>query len=508
MDTILPLDRCLHPTKVIEADGVHFYPCGHCLACKKAYHTRWRQRLIHELQTPNTYPLFITLTYSNEHLPLVSIDPSTNEIKSISYTKFGSGSDWNKFRRLKCSEYFYNRFGRQWYYLSDHDYTKDFPHYVVSRVNDNIIYDKTYTFGICLRKDVQDFIKRLRSGLSRNPSFKYNDTSFTYFICSEYGPQTHRPHYHGILFFRNYEVAQYCNDTFIARCWRKSDKCSNSEREPISKPITFSKGVASYVSKYVTCDTPLPSILDNPLFRPFHLQSNSTPIGSNALSYSDIFDKVQKGDILYHSKFYVKKSCEFVSVDLPYPSSVWSRVFPRFLFEQSLSDSTLLLLFRRIFDFVAYDGSPRPIPNLVSELNEKYGIGKIVNNSEKITHRVRKYDYFCEFLNYPTYEDFYYHYGYLFGCSRVTYADVFFRLVDDSNFIDYYLFGIPHNRTAVLKIIQAALNCPECYPNSEIYFDLFKRFRSLHFSTTLRSHINRLLLLDIIDIKRFTNRNK
>lgn len=42
-----------------------------------------------------------------------------------------------------------------------------------------------------IKKNVQDFIKRLRKKTSKKLS---------YILCGEYGPQTHRPHYHAIIF--------------------------------------------------------------------------------------------------------------------------------------------------------------------------------------------------------------------------------------------------------------------------------------------------------------------
>lgn len=41
------------------------------------------------------------------------------------------------------------------------------------------------------KRDIQLFFKRLRKKI---------DYKFTYYVCGEYGPRTHRPHYHMILF--------------------------------------------------------------------------------------------------------------------------------------------------------------------------------------------------------------------------------------------------------------------------------------------------------------------
>lgn len=44
----------------------------------------------------------------------------------------------------------------------------------------------------CYKRDIQLFLKRLRK--------RFQPKKIRYFICSEYGPTTNRPHYHGIIF--------------------------------------------------------------------------------------------------------------------------------------------------------------------------------------------------------------------------------------------------------------------------------------------------------------------
>lgn len=57
--------------------------------------------------------------------------------------------------------------------------------------DDTLPYDSNYQATLC-KRDLQLFFKRLRKTL-------YPDT-FRYFACGEYGSQTHRPHYHAIIF--------------------------------------------------------------------------------------------------------------------------------------------------------------------------------------------------------------------------------------------------------------------------------------------------------------------
>lgn len=51
--------------------------------------------------------------------------------------------------------------------------------------------------AVVCKKHIQDWIKRYRTRYYRKTRKK---ADFKYFICSELGPRTHRPHYHGIFF--------------------------------------------------------------------------------------------------------------------------------------------------------------------------------------------------------------------------------------------------------------------------------------------------------------------
>ena len=53
-----------------------------------------------------------------------------------------------------------------------------------------ITYDDENNPGYLLKKDLQDFHKRLRKAFG----------PFRFYACGEYGDTTHRPHYHGIYY--------------------------------------------------------------------------------------------------------------------------------------------------------------------------------------------------------------------------------------------------------------------------------------------------------------------
>lgn len=379
-----PVNTCLSPIRVPDGSGYRYVNCGRCSSCHKSFHSKWRNRLAHQQRT-SAATLFVTLTYSPEHLPIVHLDPDTLDITHITYTRFFRGrrslsSDNPKFKRVV-----YTRFddidpSYKYVYSNNPEkyHLKDLPHYI-----SNGHEDTSPSFAICLRKDVQDFIKRLRILLSRDPNLVGRDTSFTYFICSEYGPQTYRPHYHGLLFFQDSYTASLCYSHYVSKAWKKSNLPSYQASKECQW-VAYGD-VSPYVSKYVTCDSVLPSFLNTKFFSPFHLSSHITPIGSEAISPSDISYTVRKTNMLYRESIKDPDTGEYVVINMPYPSSLWARYFPKFLFHSVLSPDTLRLLYSRIFKLAVDEA----VPNLIRQLNSRYGIGSVVHSCPESAHNFR-----------------------------------------------------------------------------------------------------------------------
>lgn len=103
-------------------------PCGKCAACLTNKRNDWATRLRLEAKYQDS-AYFITLTYSDEFLNMASVPNEDGEIET--------------------------------------------------------------TIPTLLKKDVQDFMKRLRKGLKEK---------VRYFVVGEYGSKTWRPHYHMLLF--------------------------------------------------------------------------------------------------------------------------------------------------------------------------------------------------------------------------------------------------------------------------------------------------------------------
>lgn len=103
-------------------------PCGKCIGCRLEYSKRWANRCLMEMKLHESN-LFLTVTYDDIHIPKKTIyNEKTGEIHDV---------------------------------------------------------------NVLVKKDLQDFIKRLR---------KNTGQKFRYFACGEYGDKTKRPHFHLLIF--------------------------------------------------------------------------------------------------------------------------------------------------------------------------------------------------------------------------------------------------------------------------------------------------------------------
>lgn len=123
------------------------------------------------------------------------------------------------------------------------------------------------------KRDVQLFFKRLR---------KFDpDKKIRYYLVSEYGPTTFRPHYHALIFglpkFSQDPTKQIVETTkLIQKNW------SNG----FVQVDKVSIGRISYVTKYLSCITDLPEYYT----KPFRLMSRNPGIGSSYFNNKERID--------------------------------------------------------------------------------------------------------------------------------------------------------------------------------------------------------------------------
>lgn len=156
-------------------------PCGQCEDCQRIMKNEWFFRSYMEFldyKKRGGYVYFVTLTYDNAHLPLLTLPDGT---------------------QVPC----FNKF------------------------------------------HIRNFIKYIRVWLKRNHMMS---NGIKYLICSEYGKNTKRPHYHGLLFFPFY--ISPLSFTRLVRIWWQHGFviCSREGWE-----IKGLSGI-SYASKYVAKD--------------------------------------------------------------------------------------------------------------------------------------------------------------------------------------------------------------------------------------------------------------
>lgn len=235
---------CSNPQKLRTNTGREItVPCTHCLECLKAYQQNWLVRLTEEAEcwpaVNGQVPIiFFTLTYDDKNIPfnylcntdlgpalfdsLPSIaNPEDVERVFIPITtlqSLGEGYARSRFQRL--SDNFLHGADMPPFpapFASDSlDPGMDLPeeYFPIDYTQIKQIYGKILAFNTVRKSHVQCWLKYCRKVRHRRgrPSYfrpggnvhrlpdRLECKSFRYFITSEYGPRTFRPHYHGILF--------------------------------------------------------------------------------------------------------------------------------------------------------------------------------------------------------------------------------------------------------------------------------------------------------------------
>lgn len=215
--------------------------CGKCIPCL-VDKCRSRASLIHAESDYHKYRVFVTLTYSPGYVPTMDyyyddfhvahfFDPDTHE--SLGVLKISK-------RKL----------------LS-----------IQSKSSDNRLHYARFS-------DVQKFIKRLRKHLK-----KYYNEPIRYYIVSEYGPKTYRPHYHAVIFF---DSAYVFGDfgKILHQTWSLGHFDYSQSRGGASNYV------ASYINSYV--DIPKVFTLRGTHPRQSHSQRFALP------TFSDDFKKTYK----------------------------------------------------------------------------------------------------------------------------------------------------------------------------------------------------------------------
>lgn len=321
-------------------------PCGKCVFCRMAKGSILSSRL--DLESSfHPYTLFFTLTYDNEHLPRAyRLDYLINNLIAEHRIE-----DVDLLTRIH-HEVFAGRPASTLYaaYLSDHTW-----HILDSNSYEGediippspIHEEEQNFFGVLDKKSASNFIKRLRRYISYDKENLLSNVSpkerrFRYYICGEYGPNTLRPHYHGLLFVDSKEVCDALF-TYIYKAWTLCDK----ERIDIQH---VERTAASYVSSYVTSYINMPRLLFDSAVRPFYLSSHAPAIGVCQDEVQRVFEQISRGVV---REYKTNNNAErgIVDYSCKLPRQVTSYLFPRCKNYRFLSKSrdALLSLYFPVF---------------------------------------------------------------------------------------------------------------------------------------------------------------
>ena len=387
---------CYSPITIKTPEGYKQVPCGHCLECLNKYQKEWSNRMYEELKSHNGKAVFFTLTYDDKSIPknyLYFYNEKEYEIfRSPSQYSYDNTKSRVKGERLKVRqepdeelkslgvEYqvidfnvkrpqhtnfishihkiysdYLNSFSDDAALDAVQDCPYDFEEDEITNPDDlfkEVIYDDCYDgsqkikvshssfrerpvmmFNSVRKKDVQDWLKRGRKTLN-----------FSYFITSEYGPRTLRPHYHGILFGVS---AQESWSMMLD--WQKRYGSRISWID-----LDLSKGDGSYCAKYCS-----KGFFEHPLCAKNFFYPNVK---------RDNEGNVVRPFTEYHSKHY-ERCIELFGIDEPIVDATFHLVSKGFGAGWIESNENRLLEDFKDIDFINTEGSD--VPTLVVVRNDK-----------------------------------------------------------------------------------------------------------------------------------------
>lgn len=266
-DLLKAVDHCQHRSFItnrytgqrIAAD------CGQCDYC---IHKR-AQKASMRVKTAGSafkYSYFVTLTYDNEHIPLMNCEVLHSEYEDALGISGDKVFGYERHDYIPVSEYHSDDLSRLRHIFFTQvqgtvPYDRALKEYVSVKDNwflsmdairsfiqktqavDNSAYPAAEQYGVSNLipflnyVDVQNYVKRLRKHLYQSLG-SYETLHF--YAVGEYGPVHFRPHYHILLFTNSKEVSE-----ILRQCHDKSWKLGRSDFQ-IARG-----GASSYVASYI-----------------------------------------------------------------------------------------------------------------------------------------------------------------------------------------------------------------------------------------------------------------
>lgn len=314
------VDYCFNPIHVVDEDKDIIVPCGKCDGCRLHQANEWSMRCGMEIEgSPAT--IFGSLSYTNKYLP--KLRPLRFYGSSPADTSYSCWISDNSINIRYNGTY---DVPREDNIVISYPYQSQF----VKSWNNEVVPVIAYSS----KRDIQLWLKLLRRFLDDEIHYKEKRVLekgyFRYFVISEYGPYTFRPHYHFLIFCQSNEIAQALLDGALYSCWKM---CLPERFFPYCH--LCDSGARGYVTQYLTSFASLPRVYrEVKEVRPFRLSSKSPSIGYIEQNKAKIFEDVSRGIINYIRPV---PRLESASV-LEYPSNFCSTLFPKCHGFATLSD--------------------------------------------------------------------------------------------------------------------------------------------------------------------------
>lgn len=334
--------ECFHPRKVTNkyTHETLFVRCGACPSCL-VHRSNIQCALISNMSSHFKYAYFFTLTYSDEFVPRVSLEVVERCDAESEIDAYMSDSDPRHLpyddSKYQIAATYLPRSGCFRVHgsgrvrdFSETEDTYQFLHtFSGKEVRDLLVASNSrYDFArrcvvspsidecrnevlVLNPYDQNLFFKRLRKLIAE----KY-DEKICYYLVSEYGGRTYRPHWHGILFFNSDELTSSICE-LVSKSWSygRTD-CSLSRGS-----------AAGYVASYINSFVDLPDFFNrHKEIKPKSYHSKGLSVNSLFRQSSDI-SEIQEVASSCFDGFSVPINGEYVTVK---PSRSYERtVFPR-----------------------------------------------------------------------------------------------------------------------------------------------------------------------------------
>lgn len=266
-DFLKAVDHCQHRSFITNRyTGQRIaVDCGQCDYC---IHKRAQKASMRVKTAGNAfkYSYFVTLTYDNAHIPLMSCDVLHSEYEDALGLSGDKVFGYERHSYIPVSEYQPEDSSRLHHIFFTQvqgtvPFDREIKEYVPVKDNwflsmdairsfirktqsvDNSVYPAAEQYGLgnlipfLNYVDVQNYIKRLRKHLKSSLG-TYETLHF--YAVGEYGPVHFRPHYHILLFTDSKEVSEV-----LRQCHDKSWKLGRSDFQ------ASRGGASSYVASYV-----------------------------------------------------------------------------------------------------------------------------------------------------------------------------------------------------------------------------------------------------------------